>query len=77
MSHKHWFHAIWCHFGQFGPQDVHYHPCVNDEPGECHRVVVGKGRECSGEPGDHERMTLTEDGPRKRARAALAEERQR
>jgi len=66
-KHRHFFHALWCHFGEFGPQDTHYHPCIQGEPGECWRVILGQGRDCGGNWAGHERMTLTEDGPRRRA----------
>ena len=71
MSHKHWFTALWWHFGPFGPQDVHVHSCLHESCGEhdCDRVLVGPGRDCAGQDGKHERMTLTESGPRKRALA--------
>jgi hypothetical protein len=62
-DHRHWFHALWCHFGPYGPQDVHYHPCVAGEPGDCYRVIIGPGRDCDGKPGTHERMTLGEEFP--------------
>lgn len=60
IVHRHWFH---------GPQDVRYHPCVKGEAGECYRVLLGEGRDCGGEAGSHERMTLTGDGPKRRAKA--------
>ncbi len=68
-GHRHWFTALWWHFGQYGPQDVHVHSCLHeDADGEhdCQRVIIGPGRDCAGTQ-DHERMTLTLFGPRKRA----------
>lgn len=67
-GHRHWFSALWSNFGPYGPQDVHYHPCLHeaaDGEYDCQRVVIGPGRECSGTEG-HARMTLTENGPRER-----------
>lgn len=81
-DHEHWFHALWSHFGEYGPQDVHYHLCCKGEPGECYAVIMGAGRDCGGQGTPHERMTLTEDGPQpaealERLRPAVAELRQR
>lgn len=65
--HRHWFTALWSNFGQFGDQGVHYHPCIQGEPGDCDRVITGPGRDCDGTDAGHERMTLTDHGPRRRA----------
>lgn len=54
--HRHKFHGLYYHFGPFGRQDVHVHPCLNDD---CARVLIGTGRECSGDAADHHRETLT------------------
>lgn len=53
--HTHEFTALyWC-FGPHGRQDVHVHSCFDEG---CDRVLVGKGRVCSGKPEDHHRETL-------------------
>lgn len=67
MPHKHEFTALWYHFGQYGPQDVHIHGCFTEG---CWRVLIGEGRECDGKMARHKRMTLTEDGPRAREKVA-------
>jgi hypothetical protein len=59
-EHDHWFHALWVHLGPFGRQDIHYHPCVEDEdePWSCTAVLVGYGRECNGSAQRHVRSGL-------------------
>lgn len=52
--HKHTFTGLWVHFGPYGPQDIHYHPCWDQE---CDRVLIGQGRECVADH-DHRRETL-------------------
>ena len=61
--HRHEFHALWWCFGPYGRQDVHVHSCVKDETedgpwkGDCDRVLVGPGRDCTAVP--HHRETLS------------------
>jgi hypothetical protein len=57
--HRHAWHALYWHFGPYGPQDVHVHPCMRDE---CERVMIGDGRECSLKA-EHRRVRLVEDTP--------------
>lgn len=54
--HRHIFHALYWHFGPYGRQDVHVHPCWDDD---CDRVVIGAGRKCSGGAETHHRETLS------------------
>jgi hypothetical protein len=56
-KHKHWFTALWWNFGPYGRQDVHVHSCIEDEPGDCERVVIGDGRNCKPDA-PHHRETL-------------------
>lgn len=45
-AHRHQWHGLWYHWGPFGDQSVHVHPCHD---GRCSlHVLVGQGRECSG-----------------------------
>jgi hypothetical protein len=53
--HRHWFSGPWTHFGRYGPQDVHYHPCIEDG---CNRVLIADGRDCGGHDQPHKRKTL-------------------
>jgi hypothetical protein len=62
-AHEHWFTSIPCRLGPYGPQDVHYHSCIEGEPGDCYAVFMGRGSTCAGKDSPHERMELTEDGP--------------
>ena len=76
-GHEHWFTSIPTRLGPYGPQGVHYHPCIGDDAAECHDMIAGAGRDCGGRGSAHERMTLTEDGPQppealERLRAAVA-----
>lgn len=48
--HRHWFTSLWCHFGPFGPQDQHLHPCAKPT---CEAVIVGEGRDCGGPTTPH------------------------
>lgn len=59
--HRHLFTSLWWHFGPHGPQDVHVHSCIRDD--DCHRVLVGPGRDCQPHDEKHNRNTLTADGP--------------
>lgn len=60
LKHRHFFSALWWHFGKFGRQDVHVHSCLNETHGErCDRVVIGEGRECEGPEQRHWRETLS------------------
>lgn len=52
--HKHTFTSLWTNFGKYGRQDVHYHPCLDDD---CGRVLIGEGRDCS-KTTPHRRETL-------------------
>ncbi len=54
--HRHEFTAIWDHFGPYGDQTVHYHPCFTED---CDRVLIGDGRDCDGKSATHRRKTLT------------------
>lgn len=73
--HRHEFHALSWTFGEYERQDVHVHSCWRDVFGDgCDRVLVGKGRSCSGVAGDHWRETLTAGSAEVGARAALGEE---
>jgi hypothetical protein len=57
--HKHQYHALWAHLGPHGRQDIHYHPCTDeDEPWACADVLVGYGRECGGSEQPHVRTGL-------------------
>lgn len=56
MSHTHWFAAIPTTYGRYGPQDVHYHACIEGD--DCHRITVGPGHTCDGKPATHHRETL-------------------
>ncbi len=57
MRHKHWFTALWWNFGKYGRQDVHVHSCIEGEPGDCERVIIGTGRDCTKDSAHH-RETL-------------------
>ena len=50
MNHRHEFHALYWHFGQFGPSDVHMHPC------DCGIELQGPGERCDGDPATHHRI---------------------
>ena len=67
--HRHEFTALWVHFGPYGDQGVHYHPCFGED---CDRVIIGPNRECDGRPWGHDAFWLTEDGPKRRRRTAGA-----
>jgi len=57
--HRHEFSLLCWHFGPYGRQNVHVHSCRPWDDGEpCGRVLVGKGRECDGNPETHWRETL-------------------
>jgi hypothetical protein len=53
--HRHEFTALYSHFGPYGRQDVHLHLCFDED---CHRVLVGDGRDCDGKAESHHRETL-------------------
>jgi hypothetical protein len=55
VNHTHEFAAIWLHYGKYGPQDVHYHPCIAVF---CNHVIVGPGRDCDGNRDTHYRGNL-------------------
>ncbi len=65
MSHPHDFSAFPQHFGKYGDQTVHYHPCLHEsgEFGEydCSKVLVGDGRDCDGVRATH-RLVNLDDG---------------
>lgn len=65
--HRHEFTALSWHFGAFGDQTVHVHSCFTDD---CDRVLIGPGRNCSGNAADHRRETLSE-GKRHASRPEL------
>lgn len=48
--HRHTFSALWFYYGPHKPQDVHVHPCQDDD---CYRVLVGEGRECIADAPHH------------------------
>lgn len=49
IKRKHAFHALYTHFGPYGPQDVHYHPCTT-----CRKtILVGEGVKCTGKRHGH------------------------
>jgi hypothetical protein len=50
MTHRHEFHALYWHFGKYGPQDVHMHPC------ECGTELQGPGERCDGDVSTHQRV---------------------
>jgi hypothetical protein len=50
--HRHVFGSLWSHLGPHGRQDVHVHSCFTQG---CDRVLVGAGRNCSGNVADHHR----------------------
>ena len=56
--HPHDFTLLYYHFGSYGPQDVHVHPCFDED---CDRVLIGAGRECDGSDVSHHRETLTDN----------------
>lgn len=58
--HAHQFHLLWCHFGPYGPQDVHWHPCAPEDDKPCDRIIVGAGRACDGKRAGHDEMWLGE-----------------
>lgn len=63
LRHRHWFSAMWWHFGPYGRQDVHVHSCIKETHDErCDRVVIGEGRECKSNQ-HHWRETLTDRAP--------------
>jgi hypothetical protein len=59
---KHEYSLLWTHFGPYGDQDVHLHPCVShvdDESHECSLVYTGDGRDCAGiNDGTHHKVDL-------------------
>lgn len=59
-EHEHRYHALWAHPGPHGRQDIHYHPCTEDEdePWSCVAVLVGYGQQCDGEAQHHVRSGL-------------------
>ena len=57
-AHEHDFHAMFWHYGPYGDQTVHLHPCG----GNCEWELVGEGWDCDPEA-PHYRHHLTIDGP--------------
>lgn len=53
-KHEHFFHALYWHFGSYGPQDVHMHPC------ECGHELRGQGYLCDPEAA-HEVVAYSND----------------
>jgi hypothetical protein len=49
----HEFHLLCWHFGPYGPQDVHMHPCIEHE--HCPTALQGVGNKCGGS-GLHRRV---------------------
>lgn len=59
-KHRHVYSKLWSHYGPYGRQDVHFHPCVSDD-GECSHVIEGSGRQCMGiHKPDHQHVDLAE-----------------
>ncbi len=54
---KHTVSKLWSHFGPFGDQGVHFHPCIAGD-GSCTFVLIGDGRDCDGVLETHRRVTL-------------------
>lgn len=54
VHREHDFHVLYWHFGQYGRQDVHLHPCP------CGAELVGPGRDCDGNGRTHKAKTLTD-----------------
>ncbi len=50
-SDAHLFSSLWSHFGPFGDQGVHFHPCSSAECDEA--ILVGEGRSCAGKGAPH------------------------
>ena len=44
---EHEYHALYWHFGPYGPQDVHMHQCITHE--HCRHELQGEGRDCGGD----------------------------
>lgn len=73
---KHWFTSLYWHFGEFGPQDVHVHSCIqggshDTDHAVCARVLLGYGRTCTGGSKDHVRATLGNQASIDRALAKM------
>jgi hypothetical protein len=84
LNHKHWFHGMYFHFGEYGDQSVHVHPCQGDAneidaaimagtdrslpDTDCDWAVIGVGRACGGKQTRHWSQSL---GARGEAREAL------
>lgn len=62
--HRHEYSALWSHYGQYGPQDVHLHYCVGDD---CDAVLIGDTRKCEGKAQRHRRTTLEKELERRSA----------
>jgi hypothetical protein len=58
--HRHEYSRLWTHFGPFGDQSVHLHPCVHGDGG-CSHVLIGNGRNCDGELARHARKDLSDE----------------
>lgn len=43
-KHAHEFTSLWTHFGPYGDQSVHFHPCTVEG---CPVVKIGRGRTCN------------------------------
>jgi len=73
-NHRHWFHAIAWHFGEYGDQTVHVHSCSGDTDEieaaimagtdqtmpqtDCDWALLGVGRHCGGKGTRHWRQSL-------------------
>jgi len=72
--HHHWFHAIGCRFGEYGDQNVHYHPCSGDADEidaaimdgtdrslpqtDCDWALIGVDQHCGGKQTRHWSQSL-------------------
>ena len=75
-THRHWFHGMWFHLGEYGDQTVHVHPCSGDADiidaalangterslpeMPCDWAVIGVGRSCGGKKTRHWRQSLAD-----------------
>jgi hypothetical protein len=61
-EHEHYFTSLYAHFGRFKRQDIHYHRCIEGEPGDCDIILIGEGRECDGRYVTHKQAPMEEAG---------------
>lgn len=57
-SVKHEYSKLWTHFGPYGDQTVHVHPCIKHK--DCDSALIGDGRSCNGDRPSHQTRDLTE-----------------